>query len=65
MWVIASIPFWAMGVLLFSLSICGLGGMFQEIKDGKTSEATKTFWGMCIVLACSGVFAAFAAKIAS
>jgi hypothetical protein len=67
-WIIASVPFWFVGVVAFLIGVYGMGrvafheGQDQAFKSASDVEVLKMSFGMILI---GGAFLIAAAKIAS
>lgn len=63
MWIIASLPFWLLGIIIVGLALIGF---VECIKTDRTAhDIGQTFLGFIILMIGSGIIFVIAAKVAS
>lgn len=61
MWILASLPFWLLGIVLMGLAIVG---MYASIKK-RDPELGQCILGFCIIMTVAGLLFVVAAKVAA
>lgn len=63
MWIIASLPFWLLGIIIIVLATTGFVQCIK--KDRTTHDVGQTMIGFVILMVASGLIFVIAAKVAS
>jgi hypothetical protein len=64
-WVIASVPFWGIALVLFVLSFGAIYSALEKSGTGRPEECHRIFMGAMAMFVFSGLFGLIAAKICS
>jgi len=65
MWIIASLPFWIIGLALLALGLAALAALLKSWGESTADKAAQGLWSVVIVLVLSGGALWIAARMAS